>query len=205
MQLPPQECDLFYKLQPALLMYANQMLGVLSDQPSELQAFLELDPTERLKVRDVLYAEPKVIDQFVAENPFRFDHEELREVAGWKHAVVGDFFILRYLSNHTVFLTADKAPAKAYGVLALRDAFQVHIGFQLPRLITTVLLPFRGKIIYDGIISGFNVTFGGGTKKRLNDDYKEAKERFGIIRTIPLVLLYPSFPFVKPQGRQAVT
>ena len=32
-------------------------------------------------------------------------------------------------------------------------------------MIETVLLPFRDKIIYDGIVNGFNVTFGTGSRR----------------------------------------
>jgi hypothetical protein len=51
-------------------------------------------------------------------------------------------------------------------------------------LVTTVLLPFRGKIIYDGLVSGYNITFGGGIKRTLNEEYKQAKEAFGIITSL---------------------
>ena len=55
----------------------------------------------------------------------------------------------------------------------------------LPRLIQAVLLPFKDGIIYDGLLSGHNVTFGGGVKRRLNEEYREAKEAFGIITSLP--------------------
>ncbi|KKK91250.1 hypothetical protein LCGC14_2714860, partial [marine sediment metagenome] len=58
------------------------------------------------------------------------------------------------------------------------------IGPYLPRLITTVLLPFQGRIIYDGLVSGYNITFGGGMKRMLNEEYKQAKEAFGIITSL---------------------
>jgi hypothetical protein len=41
--------------------------------------------------------------------------------------------------------------------------------------------PFQGKIIYDGFVSGYNITFGGGIKGMLNDTNKRAKAEFGII------------------------
>jgi hypothetical protein len=105
-------------------------------------------------------------------------------VAGWKHAVIGQFFIFRYLSKYAIFLSTD-LPQKAYGVLALADPFEELVGPYLPRLINAVLLSFKDKIIYDGLLSGHNVTFGGGVKRRLNEEYKEAKEAFGIITSLP--------------------
>ena len=66
----------------------------------------------------------------------------------------GKFYVFRYLKKYTVFLTSGGSPNKAYGVLGLADPMEQVIGPYLPRLITTVLLPFKGRIIYDGLISG---------------------------------------------------
>lgn len=33
-------------------------------------------------------------------------------------------------------------------------------------------------------ISGYNITFGGGMKRMLNEEYKQAKEAFGIITSL---------------------
>ncbi len=33
----------------------------------------------------------------------------------------------------------------------------------------TVLLPFKGRIVYDGLLAGYNVTFGGGIRRRLRN------------------------------------
>ena len=86
------------------------------------------------------------------------------------------------------------SPKKAYGVLALADPFEELVGPYLPRLIHAVLLPFKDKIIYDGLLSGHNITFGGGVKRRLNEEYKEAKEAFGIITSLPEGELPPKKP-----------
>ena len=83
-----------------------------------------------------------------------------------------------------VFLT-DEEPVVAYGVVALFDPFEDVIGPYLPRMIKTTLLPFKGRIVYDGLVTGYNVFFGGGIKRRLNESYKEAKERFGIVTSLP--------------------
>lgn len=81
-------------------------------------------------------------------------------------------------------LTSGGSPNKAYGVLGLANPMQEVVGPYLPRLITTVLLPFQGKTIYDGLISGYNITFGGGIKRMRNEEYKLAKETFGIITSL---------------------
>jgi hypothetical protein len=50
----------------------------------------------------------------------------------------------------------------------------------------TVLLPFKDRIIYDGLLSGYNISFGGGMKRMLNDSYRQAKAQLGIVTTLPV-------------------
>jgi hypothetical protein len=59
------------------------------------------------------------------------------------------------------------------------------VGPYLPRLYGAVLLPLKDKAIYDGLLSGYNLTFGGGIKRMLNEEYKGAKAAFGIIASLP--------------------
>ena len=75
-------------------------------------------------------------------------------------------------------------PKKAYGVLPLIEPLEAVIGPRLPCMVKTVLLPFRDKIISDGLLMQYNVIFGGGTKKLFNEEYRRAKETFGIITSL---------------------
>jgi hypothetical protein len=106
-------------------------------------------------------------------------------VGAWKHAIVGEFYVFRYLTNYTIFLSSGGSPNKAYGILGLADPLEEIIGPYLPRLVKAVLLPFKDRIIYDGLFSGYNISFGGGIKRMLNEEYKQAKEAFGIIMSLP--------------------
>jgi hypothetical protein len=184
MQVTVEEGKLFYKLFAALLGYVNRKLGVLLIQFSESDEYMSLPPQTRGEVRDALYAQRELIDQFVAENPAGLSPEELEIVASWKHALVGRFYILRYLKKYTIFLSATDKPYKAYGVLGLADPIEEVVGPSLPVLANVVLLPFKGQIIYDGLIAPYSITFGGGVRRNLNEDYNRAKEEFGIITSL---------------------
>ncbi len=184
MNLTFKEARLFYDLYAALLSFVNRRLEVSPVQFSNSAEYTTTPPEARVAIRDALFEHRELIDEFVAENPAQLTADDLEVVATWKHAVVGKFYIFRYLKKHTVFLTSGGSPNKAYGVLGLADPLEEVIGSHLPRLITTVLLPFQGKIIYDGLLSGYNITFGGGIKGMLNEEYKEAKEAFGIITSL---------------------
>lgn len=192
------EGKLFYDLYAALLSFVNGELKAIPEQFSDSKGYTALPPGKRLAVRDALFLHRELLDRFVQEDPANLPADKLAIVAGWKHAVIGQFYIFRYLSKYAIFLSTD-SPKKAYGVLALADPFEELVGPHLPRLIHAVLLPFKDRIIYDGLLSGHNITFGGGVKRRLNEEYKEAKEAFGIITSLPEGELPPIKPKKQPK------
>jgi len=51
-------------------------------------------------------------------------------------------------------------------------------------MVEAILLPFKGRVIYDGLLSGYNIHFGGGIRSNLNDTYMLAKQRNRIITTL---------------------
>jgi hypothetical protein len=48
----------------------------------------------------------------------------------------------------------------------------------------TVLLPFKGKIIFDGLLGFQNISFGGGVKHSLKEIYMRAKQNNRIIDSL---------------------
>ena len=148
------------------------------------EQFNSLPPDIRVKVREALFARRELIDQFVQENPAQLTAEELAVVAGWKHALTGNFYVFRFLRQYTVFLSA-QAPPKAYGVLALSCPLEELVGPDLPVPVGAVLLPIDGRIIYDGVLAKWRVSVGPNIRKSLNADYQRAKETIGIITALP--------------------
>ncbi len=184
MSLLPEDVNQFYRLHKALMLFVNQRLQVIEEKPASTEEYEHLAPEVRMKVHKALLEHMDLIDAFADENPFHFDESDLEIVRSWKHLVAGTFYAFRQLQNHMVFLSA-REPIVAYGVLPLFDPFEVVIGPYLPRMLETTLLPFKGQIVYDGLISGFNITFGGGIKRMLNESYKKAKQRSGIVTSLP--------------------
>jgi hypothetical protein len=185
MLLPPHELELFFKLHRALMFFVNQRLKVIPNRLATPDEFAALTPEVRLKVRDALNANLDLIESFVAENPVHLTEDELDIVRSWRHLVTGRFYVFRELKKYTVFLSMT-SPAIAYGVLALSQPFEDLIGPYLPVLTQTVLLPFKNRIAYDGLMSSYNISFGPGIRRSLNESFKEAKARHGIVTTLPM-------------------
>jgi hypothetical protein len=183
MLLTPPEAALFFKLHPALMWFVNQRLRVLPYDVANPDDARRVVPEDRVKVRNALLQHRELIDSFVAENPAQLTAEELEVVRSWKHLVAGKFYIFRELKSYTVFLSTGDKPV-AYGVVALTDPFDRMTGPDLPVLVETALLPFRDKIVYDGVLGSYRISFGTGIRRMLNESYKQAKARHGIVTTL---------------------
>jgi hypothetical protein len=199
MLLEPQDVELFFRLHRTLMFFVNQRLKVIPEKLASPEEFAALSPQVRLKVRDVVTANLGLIQSFVDENPAHLSDDELNIVRSWRHLVAGKFYVFRELKKYTVFLTTTD-PAIAYGVLALSQPFEDLIGPYLPVLTQTVLMPFKGVIVYDGLMSSYNISFGPGIRRGLNESFKEAKARHGIVTSLPMSAtpLPPKVPMPKP-------
>jgi hypothetical protein len=185
MLLPPDELELFFRLHRAVMFFVNQRLNVIPNKVATPAEFAALSPEVRLKVREALNANLDLIESFADENPAHFTEDELEIVRSWGHLVTGKFYVFRELKKYTLFLSTT-SPAIAYGVLALSQPFEGLIGPYLPVLTQTVLLPFKGVIVYDGLMSSYNISFGPGIRRNLNEDFKEAKARHGVVTSLPM-------------------
>ena len=183
MNLPESDVRLFFRLNHFLLLYINNRFKILEGlhRPSDLH---KLNPEDLKKLKDRLYGSPDLIDSFVKDNPENISSEEQEIASTWKNFVRDRFYIVRHLKNHTVFLDSSHPP-KAYGVLGMITSFEEMMGPGLPIMVDATLLPFRNRIIYDGTLLSFNIIFGSGIRRRINDSYSQAKS-LGIITTLPI-------------------
>ena len=121
---------------------------------------------------------------FVAQNPARLLPDELAIVQSWRGFVAGHFLIERYLKKGAIFVSAEE-PVRVYLVLALYDEFSEMLpSYALPSYVQTVLLPFRERIIYDGLLVTQSVMFGSNMRSSFRETYMRAKQRGEIIESL---------------------
>jgi hypothetical protein len=182
MKLSPEETELFYKLHHSVLAYTNRRLELVADFDDPDDAGL-LVAEERVQIRDALHEHPELLEDFGGENPDGLSPDELAIVASWRHRVAGNFFIVRYLKKYTVFLGTK--PERLYGVLGLVDPIEaIFAGRQLPIYVKGVLLPFQGRITYDGLLSTYSILFGGGMRSSMKETYNRLKRQEGIVEQL---------------------
>jgi hypothetical protein len=197
MILKPEETMRFYRIWFRLLHYVNEQRHVVPSFPAVWDGS-KVETDVAYKVRQVVWADDALRAAFIAENPAGLPPEDLALVASWDFHVAGDFYVFRSLKKYTVLLSRT-SPTRAYGVLGLFSPFEDLIPLPPPTLIQTVLLPFEDKIIYDGLLSGYNVIFGSGIRSSLNDEYRDIKERDAIITSL-LPAVRPAKPEEQRRG-----
>lgn len=182
MQLTKEDTDMFYKLNWSLLFYFNQKFNVIMDlkEPNFRKENLE----KVAKLHEKVHKDSSLIDSFIAENPFKFSSEELEIVSSWKKAVKSKFLIMKHGEQGTVFFEQSDNP-KAYAVLGLYDDLEEIIPEEyLPVMVETTLLPFKGKIIYNGIFIPYNISFGRGIRNSFEMSFRESKSKYGILASL---------------------
>lgn len=176
------ECKLFFDLYYPLLLFINQQSHIIADIFTV--DGLRKKSSEQLKsLRTILYQQANLFDRFISKNPYHFSTDELKIVERWKKWVVGRFFIFRETNYYTIFLSNIK-PMKAYAVYALNKEFSKIFPDPLPVYIETALLPFKNKIITDGIFSRYRLEFGSGFIRNLHQSYLKAIDNEGIITSL---------------------
>jgi hypothetical protein len=82
MQLSQEDAALFFKLMPALQTFANQRLKIIKAL-KDIKGYKTVSNEERVKLRNAVYENPEILDDFVRENPFSFSKDEIDIVSGW--------------------------------------------------------------------------------------------------------------------------
>jgi hypothetical protein len=187
MTLSAEDGKLFFELMWKLQYFVNQKRGVHKNIAS-LENYINLPTEDKLKTRDELWENNGLIEAYAQENPDALSRGELEIVRRWKDFVKGSFFILRHLKKGSIFVKDELV----YSVHGIQDPLEEVIpSYALPQMVEAILLPFKGRIVYDGLLSGYNIHFGGGIRSSLEHAYKTAKLRDRIITTLEPDLAQP--------------
>ena len=177
MTLNDKEYKEFLKTHLDLLFYVGQEKRILAENIN-LKKFLNLDFKIKFECREALLEDEDLIDEYIASN---FDHlttEQIKILSGFKKKIRSNFVIFKCLTNHAIFI--DTKDNTFYAVKALSDTFDSFFD-TFPVNISTTLLPFKDKIIYDGFIQSSGIFYGRNMTNTMNEDYKEAKRNKKIL------------------------
>jgi len=140
---------------------------------------------KKIEIRNNILADPDLITQHAKENINNLNAEDIEIAAKFRDFVYSDFYIISYLKKHTLFLGDD---GFVYGVHALGDPFEAfYHPSELPVRVKALLFPFKDKIIYDGMLEGYRIRFGGGMSGSIRQNCQESKAKYGVITTLPFL------------------
>lgn len=108
-----------------------------------------------------------------ADNNLSDEHRSI--VSGWKKCISGQFMLERHLKKGSVFISADTQ--EVYMVSGIITSWEEMFFYRpLPILLKATLIPFKDKIISDGLVIPYNVCFGKGYSSDFKDIYMNAKK-----------------------------
>ncbi len=181
--LPLEDIKLFYDIHFSLLGYTNSTCQIV-DTPNGFPSpgHVLRDDLNRVivPVRKYLFTHPEIVEDFIQKNPRGFSAQELEIVKGWGQAMMDQFIVYKHLKNYSLFLLEKNK--QLFAVLGLKDPLLEILPKQsLPTMIQTVIIPFRDKIVYDGLLSIYNVSFGPGMRSSLKETTEMIEARQGVI------------------------
>lgn len=183
MNLQTKDAEYFYRLYSALGTFVNLKFKLFSELKDPSQ-YLKQDLQQIIKIREKLYENIGVIDEFCKSNPYHFTEVDLTVIRGWKHFVKGPFFVYKQYKNYCIFTQELDNNMIPYGVVGLYDPIE-NLLSPLPTFIEAVLLPFKDQIIYDGLFTGMAISLGSNMRRNLKERFAESKSKYGIVQQLP--------------------
>ena len=163
------DAKLFFELRNLLFLYVNKKYKINPDIRKMIDINLA-EPSEMIDIRNKLWTDSNVLKNYIKENPDSLNNEELSILADWdKKKLYKEYTIYKYEPNYAVFLDDNYI----YYVKGLKETIRNILSEdRLPTFAKTVLLPFKGCIVYDSYLEMFNISFGPGIRKMANETYE---------------------------------
>ena len=182
-RLSDEDAVLFYKLWMGLLDYVNRKHSIDASL-GKIISPKGMDINRLLPIRDRLWESESFIDEYIVAAKKALSADEITILEGWKKPICGKFLVMKHLKKYSVLMTHDSTPL-LYGVVGIYSTLDEMIPKErLPVAVSSALIPFKGRIMYDSFFRGGNVSFGSSYKKSFNEAYRSSKAQYGIIESL---------------------
>lgn len=181
-QLSVSDCRLFYETWYGLLGYINEIKNVVR---AKIKPVYPNKVSDMLihKVREVLWDNPEMINDYLNETKLPQEKRELLE--SWRDKHQSDnFIIMAYQTDYAVLMGTIEGRATLYGVKGISNSISNIVQKEVPYHVTTVLLPFKDKIIYDSYLATPPLSFGKGTLSIFQQEYDKALKEGNFITSL---------------------
>ncbi len=179
MTLTQAEAEHFYKLFKSVCWYVNQHEECFCED-ADYRTAEAINPEHMESLFDLFFEDDDLNDCYRKENPDSFSDEELEIVNQWRNGVKGNFIVERILKKGAMLIGTEDRVYQMVGLITEPD----EMVYFLPMAISTILLPYKGKIVYSSTFRELPLRFGGGMKKVLKNTYLDAKANNTIITSL---------------------
>lgn len=176
MTLEKQDAELFYQLWFPLLNFVNKKYRI-APKIKEIDPRKGIASSDAKAIANYLWSHTQVIKEYLSEA--QLPEEQAQIVAAWEQCKPGKYIMERHLKKGTVFISEEDR--RVYLVQGLFSTWEEMMG-KGPVLVDAVLIPFRDRIISDGLVVAYPVHFGHGYSEAFKEIYRKAKEE-QLIRT----------------------
>lgn len=162
-QLSSDECRDFYEIWYGLMGFVNERKHVIKARIKPEYPNTVSDMMVH-KVREVLWKNPEMIDEYISET--ELPQEKINILKLWRtNHKKGMLLLLEYQPEYAVAIAPnEEGEDRLYGIKGISSSIANALQRDLPVEIETVLLPFKGKIIYDSFMSSMSIGFAEGAK-----------------------------------------
>lgn len=172
MTLTDKEYKEFSSTHLKFLYFVGRQLEIYGD--ITFKAFLKLGMDIRFQCRRAVIQDMSLLDKYLEHSHASLSLLDLNILNAFRKQKCGQFIIFKCLSKHAIFI--DTSDSSFYTVNALGDRFD-ELFYKFPVIVSTCILPFMDKIIYDGFIGLPVIYIGSNMRKVLEADYKIAKNK----------------------------
>jgi len=120
-----------------------------------------------------------LVREFIETNKTQLNNEELKVFESWSNFLHTNFIIMQHHNNSEVFAW-DNKEHKVYLVYGLYDPLASIIP-RYPFLADIILLPFKGRIVFNGLLLGQDIEYGNNILRMFIDEYQDDIDTNGII------------------------
>ena len=162
-----KDAKLFYKIYFGLLEFTNKKYQI--NNHIKIYNHNGINPFEIKDIVDKYWENKDTVTlEFCLANPYKFNNEELSITSEFKNGIRSMFIIARYELEYTAFMEKDKV----YMVKGLNDNIDNIISYdKLPHVAITSVIPFKGNLVYDGMLLGMGVKMGNEFDEMVEREY----------------------------------
>lgn len=165
--LSKKDAKLFYKIYFGLLEFTNKKYKI--NNHIKIYNHNGINPYEIKDIVDKYWENKDAITlEFCLANPYKFNKEELSITSEFKKGIRSMFLISRFELEYTAFMCKDKI----YMVKGINDNIDNIIPYnELPYVTITSIIPFKGNLIYDGMLLEIGIKMGNGFEETIEKEY----------------------------------